>query len=140
MKLLGEKIQQLDTPNKNKHIYLTERMKSKLSTLKDGYSIYGKIGMPDAEESRYRSLPLSKQSHLVTNLRIEESWLVGDIIILNSPQGLILQELIKTVKIVFRLASIAHMTEEHRQKRKRGIIVDVIDIFAICAIPEDSAA
>jgi len=147
MILIGEKIQQLNVPNKNKQIYLTETMRRALNNPRLRLGVSGRLGMPNPDKFSFQHLSIidylrvaeDTRSHVTTNLRIEDGWLVGDVEVLDTPQGSILKDIMEVQKMIFRLAIICNMTKEHIEKRKRGILVDHINIIAINAIPEDES-
>lgn len=54
-------------------------------------------------------IPLDKVTHQVENLKVANGGVIGDVTILNTPQGLIAQELLaKDVKISFGLRAYVH--------------------------------
>lgn len=72
------KILQLDVPNKNDRTYTIECVQDSL-----GKEFLGCIGFPPG----VNGVPLEEASHKVGNLRIEDGYLIGDIVVLDTPKG-----------------------------------------------------
>jgi hypothetical protein len=71
----------LDQPNKNGHMYTTESIQKIIDDFKDK-QVFGQLGIPRDMSS---SIDLTQSTHYVTNLRIENNSLVGDIKIIKEP-------------------------------------------------------
>ena len=78
------RLAQIGVPNKNGHVYSADCFESAL-----GKEFFGTIGMDDFNES----VDLNRVSHRITNLRIEDGFLVGDVEILSTPMGKVLSEI-----------------------------------------------
>lgn len=74
------KIQQLDVPNKNNRIYPARTIEEALQRL-NGKPVIGHIGVDGGND------PSTFASHQITNLAIEDGYLVGQITILDTEAG-----------------------------------------------------
>ena len=92
----------LDSPNRNGRIYTRECMEKAIEGVKK--LIEEKRFLGELEIPHDTIVDLSNVSHMVTDLRIEESKIVADIQVLKTPKGIILQEKIDAneVEIVQR--------------------------------------
>ena len=95
----------IDTPNKNNRIYTKEAFTEAINRQDKKGVLYGQMGMP----SDQIGVDLTKLSHRVTNIRLEEqgdglTYAIGTIEILNTPEGDKLEELIVGEKNALSLA------------------------------------
>lgn len=81
--------------NKNDRIYRISNVD--LSSICSNGYVYGEMGFPDRFE-----VSLQNVSHMITDLKIENSVLYGKVKILDTPKGKILKELVDNNLIVFR--------------------------------------
>ena len=88
MKLIEQKIQILDVPNKNGRIYSSESIQKILDQKKE---IVGCIDM-----SQNGIVDLCKISHFCEDLKIKDGWLVCSVRVLDTHYGKILKETINT--------------------------------------------
>lgn len=129
------KIMEADVPTKNGRIYprkvledALERYKEKLGpTFK--FDAIGEFAFSDAPSSA--NLNFGSISHGIKNIRFENNDLVGEVVPLNTPQGLVLSEYIKQ-KVPLGLASRGYGTSSE------GVISDYsfvsIDIVSESAV------
>ena len=92
MKISGI-FQRADEANNNKRVYskaLLEREVVKLADMIDNRRLLGELDHPSHD-----SVKLSNVSHLVTNLKMQGSEVLGEAELLNTPAGLTAQALIK---------------------------------------------
>lgn len=126
-KKLTVRICQADVPNKNGRTYTRETLEG-LTKTKPDEVILGTLGMPTELTG---NLDLSKVSHSVSNLRIDEGgYLVGDFTVLETPHGKILKELLSAPDstISFRTAGFANIIEDG--------IVSNFELISINAVNE----
>jgi len=94
MKVTGV-VQEADIPNRNKRIYKKEVLEEALAGLKDRLQENRVFGEVDHPEVRGR---LKETSHMVTKLWWDEfqpSRILGECLILNTPAGLVLKEILR---------------------------------------------
>lgn len=129
MKLLATKIQKLDVPNSNGRTYTTTEMSKTLAKVEHG--LLGRVGYPSGPDA---GIVLTETSHMVENLRLEDGWLVGDITVLATEQGKILQDAIEADKdaLAFRMLGIGNVDKD-------GIVRN-FEVTGVCAISAGSAA
>lgn len=97
MQLIGVKIQQVDVPNKNNHVYTRETIEQVIADYDDSEKIlFGTIGM-----SNDRAIVHS--SHRIDKLRIEDGWLVGDVTVLETETGNALATMLEAHPLDFRM-------------------------------------
>ena len=95
------RICQADVPNKNNRTYSTEALQNAVDKLPRP-ELLGTIGMPVSDK-----VDLFNVSHSVSNLRLEDGYLVGTMKVLETPQGKMLKELLSTPpSLDFRLAGV----------------------------------
>lgn len=93
------KICQADVPNKNNRMYSAGVLQRAVDKLKRP-ELFGAIGMPSDP-----TVNLTEVSHTVSDLHLEDGYLVGKIRVLETPQGKILKHLLDApVSLDFRLA------------------------------------
>lgn len=73
------KIQSVGVPNMNNRVYSEQTLRSAIESCKG--SVFGHLGMVAGGPE------LARVSHRVDNLRIEDGFLVGDVIELDTPAG-----------------------------------------------------
>jgi hypothetical protein len=97
-----------DEPNANGRIYPREVVEKMVEQCEANQNrIFGTVGMPEGT-----SLDISKISHTVNNLRITEGGdLIGDVMVLSTPQGKVMQELLEVGKYDYRTAGIGKIDE-----------------------------
>jgi len=92
--------------NLNNRIYTKESIDfNKLKEKIDNGRLYGELGMGEMDIS------LSRVSHLITNIELKNNYLMGEVEILNTPNGNILNDLLNTNTIVFRPRGIGNVDE-----------------------------
>jgi len=102
-------IGQVDIPNKNNRVYPREMMANIIAKVNEGDTgLFGQIDMPSHER-----VALDKVSHIVRELRIDGNDIVGHVAILKTPQGEILEQLIKLgIPVDFRMHGYADVHEK----------------------------
>ena len=97
-----------DVPNANGRIYPRETVEQMVEQCaKNQNRIFGTIGMPEGT-----ALDISKVSHTVNNLRITEGGdLIGDVMVLATPQGKVMEELLAHGTYDYRTAGIGKVDE-----------------------------
>jgi hypothetical protein len=107
------KICPADRPNRNMRLYSTEILKKAIEQVQpriEAQTFHGEFGFPvqgmgqDQESFEHRIMQVdeAKASHQIDNLRLEDGWLVGDITILDTPYGRLLDETMINEQIDFR--------------------------------------
>jgi hypothetical protein len=91
------KILELDKPNKNGRIYPTAVIAKSLESVK--YPVFGELGF-NPYGGVLATIDVSNISHKVENLRIEDGFLVGDVTVLKTPKGLILEQVISNAEFL----------------------------------------
>jgi hypothetical protein len=91
--LTGVKIQIADVPNRNGRIYPTSVLTEVIKAAGER-KILGGMGVSN---NPMVGPDISNISHSVSNLRIEAGWLVGDVTVLDTPQGKILEDCIDSL-------------------------------------------
>lgn len=85
----------LDTPNANGRTYTTESIQQIIDKFNErqaaGAAVLGELGYPT---ENFSIVEISNVSHQVTNMRIENGKLLGTIKLLNTPNGIILKNLL----------------------------------------------
>ena len=119
MKLIEQKIQILDVPNKNGRIYTTEVMRDLLDRTT---SIAGGIGMTKEE-----TMGLAKVSHICDDFKIKDGWLVANVKVLDAQKGRLLQELLNFgIVMDFRMNGSGHLQEDGTVFDYQLISVDAV--------------
>ena len=96
---LTVRICQADVPNKNNRMYSAGILQRAVDKLKRP-ELFGTIGMPSE-----LTVNLTEVSHTVSDLHLEDGYLVGKVRVLETPQGKILQQILAApVSLDFRLA------------------------------------
>lgn len=110
---MTQMIMEVDVPNKNGHIYPRVEIE-RVVEVWSGKQMFGQIDMPPGHEGSL-SVDLSRASHVVENLRIDDNnCLIGDVTVLKTPQGTILDDLLTIDGLCFRSAGIGKATtDEH---------------------------
>lgn len=104
---MTQMIMELDVPNKNKHIYPRVEIERAVERWA-GKPMFGQIDMPPGNDGSL-SVDPSRASHVVENLRIDDNnCLIGDITVLKTPQGTVLDDLLDG--LCFRSAGIGKAT------------------------------
>ena len=94
-KMITVKICQADVPNKNNRVYPASVLETVAQSQKP---ILGTVGIPEGWE-----IPLDQISHQVTNLRIEDGYLVGNVTILETEAGKAAEALLSSASPDFRM-------------------------------------
>jgi hypothetical protein len=83
------KIQVVDEPNANNHVYTKESLENVIKEFNEGKELFGGIDMP-------LDLPFNELqiSHKITSLSIEGDYLVGEVEILETPLGEVLSKIL----------------------------------------------
>ncbi len=82
--------------------YTEEACKNFITSLKEsGEKLYGYFGLPELSDEKKFKVDMDLVSHEITNLRIEDDILLGDIKILDTPRGQSLWEYMQENEIVF---------------------------------------
>lgn len=122
------KIQRLGEPaNANGRIYTTEVMASAIANFNKtthGYNSIGTLGFPDDQ-----NIDVSKISHTVHNLRIDENYMIGEIMILETECGNLLSLTLQDME--FRSSGVGKVNDVG--------IVSEYQILTISAVPRDQA-
>jgi hypothetical protein len=127
------KIQELDKPNKNNRIYPKEEIEKsivKFNETADAMNgVPGMIDYPDGLQ-----IDMTKVSHVVKNLRIEDNYLVGDFTVLKTPEGKKLSELLNAspATVAFRTLGTGTVGED-------GVVKD-FTIISVSMVDSNSAA
>jgi len=95
----------LDQPNKNGHIYTTELIQKIVDEFKDK-QVFGQLGIPKDMSS---SIDLTQVTHYVTNPRIENNSLVGDVKVIKDPA---LMEQFSNLQFGFRPTGFGALKED----------------------------
>ena len=125
---------ELDKPNLNGRIYTTECMEKAINKL-DGKPVLGTIGM--VYDDNVLTM-MSMVSHSISNLRIEDGKVVGNLTILDTPEGRKLTDLIEEDKqeFVYRSSGIGNI--EYQEDGTR--MVTDFQILSINAVNPDTAS
>lgn len=103
-------IAQADVPNLNGRVYPRSTLEAMIAEQekKDPNRVFGTIGMPEGT-----SVDLARVSHSVSNLRLDdEGRLLGDVMILETPQGQILKRVLEAEpERQFRMAGIGKLQD-----------------------------
>lgn len=155
MKKVKAKIMQFDIPNRNGRVYQSDKMNEaiqeylknneiRLGTIGNGSNCQGDINHP---------VTLKEASHKIDKLTVEGNELVGDISILDTPQGKNVQALLESdIKLVFAPRMAVDIQEEKDEEgnvildengKPKTYIADVklesIDIIQDCEKSFDNA-
>jgi len=123
-------IQELDIVTRSGRVYPSDIMLEAIAKFKNE-PCYGVIHDYPANKSIQNKLDLKLVSHKVTNLRIVDKMLIGDVEILKTPNGLILSKLFRYKKpVLFRLRSFVN----YRETIADPLIVSDCEIVSIDAI------
>ena len=123
------RLQQLDVPNLNKRTYPKDVMQKAIDKVRDHQTpLLGTIGVPDEP-----GVPLQSVAFSVSDLRIEDDYLVAEAKILNTPMGAQLEKMLsEPPSVSYRTCGTGNVDEN-----------GVISNFAICcinAIPTSTAS
>ena len=104
-------IMEVDVPNKNGRIYPRVEIERVVEVWKDK-QMFGQIDMPSETNESLRMDALHA-SHVVENLRIDDNnCLIGDVTVLKTPQGNMLDDLLTVDGLCFRSAGIGKATKD----------------------------
>jgi len=121
----------LDVPNGNGRCYTTEAVEAAIKKL-NGAPLLGTIGIPEpnGDGNSFINLDIRKVSHTVSNLRIEDGFLVGDMKILQTDPGSELSFMLDSV--AFRPNSIGKVSTD-------GFVSD-LTFVSVSAVDKEQAA
>lgn len=85
----------LDIPNRNGRIYPKTEIEKSLKAFKEKLPVVGQLGYSD-DPSTYTEINLSRVSHVVNDVRIEDDKLIATVKILTTPSGRIAEQLIRS--------------------------------------------
>lgn len=114
MQLIGVKIQQVNVPNKNGRIYTRATIEQVIEQFKDGKPLLGTIGMGEDRAA------IDHSSHKVTNLRLEDGWLIGDVAVLETETGNALATMLEAHPLDFRMDGVGNV----EQQDDRWVVTD----------------
>lgn len=115
------KIMRADVPNGNGRVYPMAALEQCVErSMTD--TILGVLGTPTTDTG----VDISKISHVVENLRIEDGYLIGDITVLQTAQGDILSQLVDAVQIDFRASGIGELSEDKVVNDFKLISIDAL--------------
>jgi len=101
------KIQVVDEPNANNHVYSKEVLENAIKEFNEGKELFGGIGMPPTGYGMPLDLDLPfselQISHKISSLSIEGDYLVGEVEILKTPLGEILSKILIDDQLDFRM-------------------------------------
>lgn len=112
----------LDVPNKNRRTYTTEAVTEALKNI-PGH-IMGQINYPT---ENFGSVDIAEISHKINNLRIEDGKLIGDVTILKTPNGKLLEKLVEFPDSGFRPRSFANIDENGVVSNLQIISIDFVN-------------
>ena len=150
-------IMKLDTPNKNGRVYTTEAVEKAIANLPK--VVYGELGSPTLNRNQRRELELShpaditdpvfrsdmlrmttvdalRVSHKVTNMRIENGNWLGDVTVVNTISGQMLQQMLEGVD--FRPRSTGTFSIRPLADGALHKVVSDINLISIDAVIEGS--
>lgn len=139
MKKYKAKIMSFDSPNLNGRIYSSEMMKNEIEKFNERIKNNGPaLGMITMFDDQFRDLSLAKVSHKIESVRLSDDMksMVGDITILDTPDGKMLQKMLSSgdfgcnVVGYGNVDSCTHHVENYNLNR-----IDIIPIEQ-CAWPE----
>lgn len=122
-------IEQLGKPNKNGRLYDIPSLKHAID--KANSTCMGRIGMPESFD-----LNISEISHKIENLRFENNNLIGDLVILDTPQGRKMIKMMESTQLVFRTAGVGTISSSNDGTK----IVKDYEILSVNAISSSDAA
>lgn len=127
---MQKKFLEADVPNKNGRIY-PRALLEKIVAEHSSTEVYGMLGMPSGD--LIAAIDIEKMSHVISNIRIVDNFLVGEIKTLESRPGLILRQLLDVDEVAFRTAGAASFEED-------GKTVKEFKLISINAISKETAA
>ena len=105
-------ILEMDVPNKNNHVYPKYVIEQVVEMWK-GKQMLGQIDMPTFADEKSHFLQLDRASHVVENLRIDDNnYLIGDITVLKTPAGKLLDDLMTVDGLCFRSCGVGNIAED----------------------------
>lgn len=106
---MTQMIMEVDVPNKNGRIYPRVEIE-RVVEVWSGKQMFGQIDMPIGDPNPL-TVDASRASHVVENLRIDDNnCLVGDVTVMKTPQGVVLDDLLTIDGLCFRSAGIGKAT------------------------------
>jgi len=124
MKKVKVKIMQFDTPNRNGKIYQSDKMNKAIQEYLNNNEIrLGRIDDSNCTEDISHPVTFSEASHKIDKLTIEGNELVGEISILDTPQGKNVQALLDSdIKLAFAPRMMVDIQEE--KDEEGNVILD----------------
>lgn len=108
--MISQVIMIADEPTINGRIYTKQTLEEMISRVNEhGSNLVGTIGVPKTEIPE-----LEEVSHVITNLRMEDNKVIGDIRILDTPRGIRLAEIIASgSNVTYHSCGIGQMNEDN---------------------------
>ncbi len=127
---LEAKVARADVPNGNKRIYPRAILEREVARFKKDRTMMGQLKLRSSKVTY-----LSDVSHVVTNLKMKNDYLVAEIEVLNTPQGRILENSLR--ETTFRCSGIGSGKVDNK-----GVLTisDSYKLIAIDAVPIEKAA
>jgi len=124
MKKVKAKIMRFDTPNRNGRVYQSDKMNEVIQEyLKNNKIRLGKISDNDCYGDICHPVTFSEASHKIDKLTIEGNELIGEISILDTPQGKNVQALLDSdIKLAFAPRMMVDVQEE--KDEEGNVILD----------------
>ena len=124
MKKVKAKIMQFDTPNRNGRVYQSDKMNEAIQEyLKNNKIKLGRISGGNCVGDIDHPVTLNEASHKIDELTIEGNELVGNISILDTPQGKNVQALLDSnIKLAFAPRMAVDIQEE--KDEEGNVILD----------------
>ncbi len=123
---LTAKIMEFDVPNQNGRMYPRavgeSIVKQATEKIEQHGDVFGEAGIPMGD-----MVDLSRVSHTVKNMRIENGALFGDIKVVGTPMGNIVKELLKSgIQVDFRSRGTGKIAEDGTISEYEFISVDAV--------------
>ncbi len=112
----------LDVPNGNRRTYTTEAVSEALKNIPN--EVLGQIDYPS---ENFMHVNISAISHKINNLRIENGKLIGDVTILKTPNGKLLEKLLEFPGSGFRPRSFCDVDENGVVSNLQIIAIDFVN-------------
>ena len=154
MKKVKAKIMQFDVPNRNGRIYQSDKMNKVIQEYLENNEIrLGRINDSNCPGDIRHSVTLNEASHKIDKLTIEGNELVGEISILDTPQGKNVQALLDSdIKLAFAPRMMVDIQEEKDEEGNvvldengkpktyiADVILESIDVIQDCNKTFDNA-
>jgi hypothetical protein len=125
----------VDKPNTNKRIYPRAIVKKEIERFKEiinNRAMIGELGMP-----RDSIIHLSNASHIVADLSLIGDAVEATIEVLDTPQGKVLQRMLKDKAVCFRTRGVGNCTVD---ANGNFVIGDSYKLVSVDALPKNEAA